>query len=343
MEQNQANKKVITVTLNPSLDRTLITHFLAVGYHNTTTEATRLDPAGRGVSVSRALHALGVSTHAIILVGHDATGRAYQALLTEEQFPITVLRREGRTRSNIVIRDTGLDNETVILEDSDGVSKADLDGVAEALRQLTAKGDTVVFAGSLPQDVPEDTYAWLVDVAQEAGAEVAINAGGGEALRQALPAEPELIYLTRVQVEGMFNIPVREMEDVIGCAQKLREQGAGKVWIALPDMDAALLVAEEGAWLGEMQELLPGTRSGQAEAMIAGYLAGRLSQRPLDEALEMGAAAAAFTGTQVGHTFGTLKDVQEYADQVSVTPVEDTPAPPENLDEDEESSSESDS
>ncbi len=325
MEQDQANKKVITVTLNPSLDRNLETSFLAVGYHNVASEATRLDPAGRGVSVSRALHALGVATHAIVLIGHDPTGQAYQALLAEEQFPITILRREGRTRSNIFIRDTGLNNETVILEESTGVSQADLELVAATMKQLIQPGDTVVFAGSLPRGLSQDTYAWLVDAAQEAGAEVAINAGGGEALRQSLPAGPELIYLTQSQAEALFNYPVRQMEDVIGCARKLREQGANKVWIALPDTDSAVLAAEEGVWIIELPELASGTRSGQAEAMIAGYLAGRMQQRSLEEAMEMGAAAAAYTKTQVGHEFGTLKEVQEFSDQVNVTPLDDSP------------------
>ncbi len=77
-ETSHTQKKVITVTLNPSLDRTVTTHFLALGYHNRTTATTRLDPAGRGVSVSRALHALGVETHAVVVLGHDANGRAYE-------------------------------------------------------------------------------------------------------------------------------------------------------------------------------------------------------------------------------------------------------------------------
>ena len=175
--------KVITVTLNPSLDRTLVTHFLAVGYHNRTTGPTRLDPAVRGVSVSRALYALGVPTHAIILLGRDATGRSYQSLLAEEQFPITILRREGTTRSNIDIKDTGHNHETIVLEESTGVEQAHLEMVADMIQQLVAPGDRVVFAGSVPEGVRTDVYAWLTTVAQTAGARVAINAGGGESLR----------------------------------------------------------------------------------------------------------------------------------------------------------------
>lgn len=315
--------KVITVTLNPSLDRTLTTHFLSLGYHNWTRETTRLDPAGRGVNISRALNLLGVPTHAVILVGHDATGRAYQALLSEEQFPITVLRRTGRTRSNIVIKDTGHENETFIGEDVEGVSPDSLSQVIDTLRELIQPGDRVVFAGSLPNGLPTDSYARLIEVAHEAKAHVAINAGGGEPLRESLKARPGMIYLTQTQAEGLFNFPVRTYEDVMYVAQQLSDMGAGKVLVAMTQSDSAVLHARQGVWLVELPSVVPGTSTGQAEAMIAGYLTARLSNRPLREALGMGAAAAAYTGAQVGNEFGTLRDMKVFSEQIDVKSVDD--------------------
>ena len=50
------NRKVITVTLNPSLDRTLVTNFLHIGYQNHTPESTHLDAAGAGLNISQALN-----------------------------------------------------------------------------------------------------------------------------------------------------------------------------------------------------------------------------------------------------------------------------------------------
>jgi 1-phosphofructokinase len=320
--QSKSDPKVITVTVNPSLDRTVTTHFLAVGYHNRTTETTKLDPAGRGVNISRALHALGVATHAIILLGHDSNGQAYQWLLAEEEFPITILRREGRTRSNILIRDTGHNHETVILEDSEGATYSDLREMADMLIQHIAPGDRVVFSGSLPNGVRNDTYAWFTSVAQTAGASVCVNAGGGEALQQSLQARPGLIYLTQSQLEGLFNFPVRAAEDVIHCAQQLRAQRAGKVLVAMNDADSAVLATEKGNWVVDLWDEVIGTRTGQAEALIAGYLVGRLNNWAMDEALELGAAAAAYAVSHVGNRFGTLRDVQQYMHQVGAIEID---------------------
>ncbi|MEW6579517.1 MAG: PfkB family carbohydrate kinase [Chloroflexota bacterium] len=322
MGETTTRTKVITVTLNPSLDRTLVTHFLALGYHNQTTETTRLDPAGRGIGVSRALHALGAPTHAIVLIGEDATGRAYQALLAEEQFPMTVLRRAGQTSSRTIIKDTGHAHETEIWETSTDVTESDLQAVADALTELISEGDTVVFAGSLPRGVPDDTYVWLTDAAQEAGARVALNAGGGQALRASLRAQPELVYLTQIEAEGLFNIPVRAEEDIVYCARKLREEGAGAVLIAKMQSNTAVFDAEQDGWTVSWPEGV-GTHSGQNAAMIAGFLAGQLRSEDVDQALALGAAATAYTLTQVGHEFGSLKDVRDQVEQVDVIPLDD--------------------
>jgi 1-phosphofructokinase len=59
---------IITVTLNPSLDRAMEIETLARGDVIRAT-ATRFDPGGKGVNVSRALLANGVPTRAVLPVG----------------------------------------------------------------------------------------------------------------------------------------------------------------------------------------------------------------------------------------------------------------------------------
>ena len=322
--------KVISATLNPSLDRTFVTHYLALGYHNHAVGATRLHVSGRGMNVARAVHALGIPTHAIVLLGVDANGKSYEALLAEEQFPITVLRRAGQTRSNIVIRDTGHDNETVILEESSGVTVDDLRVVGDTLIQLIEPNDVVVFAGGLPGNVPSDAYNALIHVARDAGAKVAINAGGGTALEESLAAKPDLIYLTRTELEGLFNFPVRAYEDVLYCAQQLRERGAARVLISMPRRMDALLVTEEGTWMADQPEVELGTHSGQTEALVAGYIAARRRGDSLEEAIRLAAAAAAYAVSHLGAEFGSLHDIEPYADETVVTPInspEDLPRP----------------
>ena len=224
--------KVITVTLNPSLDRTLVTSYLAVGYHNLTQETTRLDPAGQGVNITRALDRLSVPTHGIVLLGDDATGRAYQALIHEEYFEATTIRVQGRTRSSTIILDTGNDTETQIIEESAEITDDELTHIQTAISNLILPHDIVVLAGPLPNGVSQDTYRRLTEVARGAGAEV-VAVISGEPLEKALQAGPELVALTQIEMEAFFNYPVRAPEDVLGSARKLCQMGAGKALVIL--------------------------------------------------------------------------------------------------------------
>lgn len=316
--------KIITVTLNPSLDRTVFTHHLALGYQNHTSEPTRLDPAGRGMNISRALHRLNCPTHGILLLGDDATGRAYRALIAEEGFPIAVAQRQGRTRSNIIIVDTGTGAETHLIEESAGVPQEGFEFVVDTLQHIIAPGDVVVYAGGLPAEAYPTTYEWLTGIAHEAGAQVALVTSG-EPLSQALGANPDLIMLRQIELEAFFNHPVRVYKDVIGASDKLRELGANRVLTITSEVGGAVLVSNEGSWLSEMPVFKvgeAGTSSGVADALLSGFMAGRFQNRSLDGALALGVASAAFTASQPGNEFGSMEQAEELIESGKVHVVE---------------------
>ena len=52
---------IVTVTLNPAIDQTLVVEQLRVGEGNRVTDL-RTDPGGKGINVSRALKELGVDS-----------------------------------------------------------------------------------------------------------------------------------------------------------------------------------------------------------------------------------------------------------------------------------------
>ena len=67
-EEGSLGMSVLTVTLNPSIDRTVTLPSLSVGEINRASQIT-LQPAGKGVNVSRAVHAFGGETHALFIGG----------------------------------------------------------------------------------------------------------------------------------------------------------------------------------------------------------------------------------------------------------------------------------
>jgi fructose-1-phosphate kinase PfkB-like protein len=126
-----------------------------------------------------------------------------------------------------------------------------------------------------------------------------------------------------LEAEALFNYPVREMQDVYNCSQKLQEQGAKSILMEIHKTGHAMVVSPEGAWLAGIPNFDESTSSGMWEALLAAFLAARLQKKSYPEALALGVAAATFTGAQRGPEFGALKDLESEADGIEVNNIEE--------------------
>jgi len=315
--------KIITVTLNPSLDRTLFINHLAEGYRNTVTEQTLMEPAGQGVNISRALGSLEVDTHAIILLGTDAIGKAYRTLIAEESFPTTLVRHQGLTRSNTIIYDRGKQHETQIVEEGDKYHDDDeeVELVEERLQEVMETGDTVCLTGHLPRGLSVDLYSTMVDLVREQGGKTVL-AAEGISFEIGVKAQPNIVSLRHHQLEALFNYPVRTVEDVAYSARRLCERSGGSViLVAHDELDYGLIITEDQSWLATMpagEEPEEGTTSGIHDAFLAGFLAHYRHSDDLAVALHWALAAAAYTRLHPGNEFGAVSEVQPLFDRVQL-------------------------
>jgi len=311
-------KKIITVTLNPSLDETLITRHLNLGYYNHVAGNKHLDASGRGVNVSRALARLHVPTHAVIVLGDDTIGRAYRSLIIEEGFPTTIIRYPGPTRSDIIILDEVARSQTHIVDEDTVGPRHNIDALLEAITEIAEVDDIVVLAGNLPRETPADVYARMTEAAHQAGAKVVIMTRD-DPLQLALNAVPETIVLSQREAESLFNYPVRTLADLKICARKFQDRGCITVIGVSNDYGGAVLADIGRVWTAENTQFnFTGTDSGLIDAMLAGYLTAQLQGKGLDDAFRLGMAALSYSAGQVGNEFGTMQQIQEHEDRIAI-------------------------
>ena len=92
---------ILTITMNPSVDRTIVVDELRRGEVLRAT-AVRVDPGGKGINVARALAANGVKTRAVVAVG-GAEGEHLTSLLGLAGVDLVPVPIAGSTRSNITV------------------------------------------------------------------------------------------------------------------------------------------------------------------------------------------------------------------------------------------------
>jgi 1-phosphofructokinase len=240
----------------------------------------------------------------------------------EERLENRIISRTEHTMSDTCILDTGGEQETHIRTEVPPLTKSEIQRVLNAVKETVTSGDMVILAGDLPSGSSDDIYARLISNIHAAGAE-AIVAASGPALEAALKAGPQLVVLNQIQCEGLFNIPIRVIEDVVMAGHKLLERGAGSALLEMKESAGAILVTDEGLWQVDMPESFGGTTSGVWDALLAGFLAGRCLKAPIDESLELAGAAAAFAADEVGVEFGSTEDLEPYHVEVRVHELDD--------------------
>jgi 1-phosphofructokinase len=284
---------IVTLTLNPSVDRTVEVERLARG-EVMRALGVRVDPGGKGINVSRALAAHGLPTRAVVTVG-GAEGEHLVALLGGTGIEIVPVRIRGAIRSNItVVEPDG--TTTKFNEPGAQLSAHELAAVFAAVQGAVRSADWLVASGSLPRGTPDDVYADLVRRLAGSGTRVAVDTSG-PALKAVLPAGPTLVKPNRDELAEVTGQRLRTIGDVVEAANRLRDLGAGTVLASL-GAEGAVLVDDDGAIHGRTPTVSPLSSVGAGDAMLAGFLAGGGSgPDALVEALAWGAAAVQQPGS----------------------------------------------
>lgn len=164
---------IITVSLNPAIDRIIEVDRFAIGAHQVGREIVRT-AAGKALNVSRVLAALGAGNIATGFLGADNRGE-FESLLTDPLIIEEFFTLDGRTRENITITDPAAHQETHIRDAGLEVDRRSLGRLEKKLQLLARDGSIVIFSGSLPPGTAPDDLARLAETAAAAGARVAVD------------------------------------------------------------------------------------------------------------------------------------------------------------------------
>ncbi|HTL40194.1 MAG TPA: 1-phosphofructokinase family hexose kinase [Pseudolysinimonas sp.] len=290
---------IVTLTLNPSLDRTVEVDALVRGTLVRTSEPV-LEPGGKGVVVARALSANGVSALGIVAVA-GPEGAELSHLLELEGILCRFVPVSGRTRSNLTICEPD-GTVTKLNEPGSPLTESDLTAIATAIRTSVRDGDWLVFSGSTPPQFDASRVTTLLAEATAAGASIAVDTSG-EALEAALASGPRIVKPNRAELAELIGRPLNSVADVVQAAEEVRARGVEYVVVSL-GAEGALLVGPGGMVMGESPVDQIRSTVGAGDSFLAGFLS-RFSVDEADidgalvEALTWGAAATRLPGSAV--------------------------------------------
>lgn len=285
---------ILTVTPNPSVDRTVFLDTLLPGGVNRAGRS-QTEPSGKGINVAMALAAHGSVTHAVLPTG-GPTGDQLQRMLSAAGLSVTAVPIDGAVRSNISLTQTD-GTVTKINEAGPTLTAAEVDTLTDAVVDRLDDADWLVCGGSLPAGAPEDLYARFTELAHRHGVQVAVDSSGA-ALAASLGAAPDLIKPNAGELALLTAATLRTLGDVVSAAEEVRRRGVGAVLASL-GADGAVLVDDTGILYGRAAVPTVVSAVGAGDALLAGYLSAveEPRRRRLATALQWAAAAVQHEGT----------------------------------------------
>ena len=283
---------IYTVTFNPAVDLVVHADELKIGTTNRS-KSEEIYFGGKGINVSLVLKELGIKSRALGFVA-GFTGAAIENSLVERGIDADFVHLEsGFSRINVKIKSAA---ETELNGRGPEIPEKALEELLQKLDKIL-DGDTLVLAGSIPADLPEDIYEKILERLNGRKIRAVVDATK-KLLLNVLKYKPFLVKPNNHELGEMFGVELKTVDEIIEHARKLQEMGAVNVLVSMAGNGAVLLDEHGkthvcGACKGTVKNSV-----GAGDSMVAGFIAG--CENGYDYALKLGTAAGGATAFSEG-------------------------------------------
>ena len=292
---------IVTVTLNPAVDQTLVLSKFVAG-DTLRVKASRFDPGGKGINVSRVVRELGGESLAMGFAP-GGLGRYIEQTLDSQGIPCDFLHTRGETRTNITILDESRHMQTILSDPGPQTDPHYVVELKKRLRRRLRPGDWLVLAGSIPPPLDASVYTEIIHEAAEMGVHTVLDADGA-ALAAGAAAHPEIVKGNRREMERLLGRHLDDEGSVLEAAREVHEAGVSYV-VVTRGREGAVAVAEQRSMRGVAPRVRAVSAVGSGDAFLAGVVLTLSRGGRIEEALQLGIAAGTASvllpGTELCH------------------------------------------
>lgn len=283
---------IYTITFNPALDYIVRVDDFNLGSVNRTSYE-EIYAGGKGINVSTVLNNLEVESVALGCIA-GFTGDEIERRVKSKGVRTDFIKlNNGMSRINVKLKSK---EESEINGRGPYISKEELHELFSKLEAIK-EGDFLVLAGSIPNTLPKNIYETIMERLNGKKVKFIVDATG-ELLLNVLKYKPFLIKPNHHELSDLFNIEIKDDEEIIYYAKKLQEMGAENVLISRASKGAIFIKSNGEVIKSVAPKGVVKNSVGAGDSMVAGFIAGYLKNKDLEEAFKMGVAtgsASAFS------------------------------------------------
>jgi len=310
----QQTKRTVTLTLNPSVDKSATVHQV-LAEHKLRCNLPKFEPGGGGINVARAINKLGGNAKALYLAG-GFTGQLLKDLLNQEgldQHPIPV---ESWTRENLIVFEKVSQQQYRFGMPGPTIKPEEWQTCLDQLKSNSA--DYWVISGSLPPGVPEDVFDQLSSLAKEMNSRLIVDTSGS-AFQQALKAGVYLCKPNLRELSAWVDQPIKNELNLEDIVKEIIAQGLSEIVVVSLGAGGALCASAEQTIRLNAPTVPIQSKVGAGDSMVGGLVLGLACDLSLQAAAQLGVAAGSGAVMTSGSELCRAEDVETLYPQVVVS------------------------
>jgi 1-phosphofructokinase family hexose kinase len=306
---------IATVTLNPSMDKTIYVDELALDDTNRATRF-RYDPGGKGLNVSRVLWEMGQHSVLFGFLGGN-TGKRVEKYLMDEGLTCDFNWTSGETRENLIITTGEKIQQTKISMPGPPIREDELHRLKRKIAGRSREFEVIAFSGSIPPGLDKGVYRELADEANQRGDRVVLDADG-EALRLGMQAKVWMIKPNLHELQRMIGRELPSDEAIHSALSELLDSGLVELVILSRGGGSVIAATKKQRFEAIPPKIEVRSTVGAGDSLIGGFIYQWFQTGELEQALRYGIASGTACAASLGTELAHLGDINRFLPLVTV-------------------------
>ncbi len=303
---------IYTCTLNPSLDYYMEYDNLTIGKLNRSA-CEYFVPGGKGINVSIVLNNLNIPTRALGFLGGFTQEYFIEKLHSYEYIKPSFTYIAETTRINIKILS---ENETTLNAIGPNISDNEKNQMLKRFANMNSN-DILVLSGSIPSSCT-DLVDTMMKKCEENNVKIVLDTVPS-VMKSLLKYKPLLVKPNKNELEEMFNVTIKNNDDIIKYAKEVVSLGACNCIVTM-GFEGSYLCNKDGIYHSNVAKGKVRSTTGSGDSVVAGFLMNYLRSR--DYAAMFKYASACGSATAFSKGLATKSETEALLDEIIITKVD---------------------
>jgi len=308
---------ILTVTLNPLLERRFIYDKVSYGSENRS-GASILGAGGKGINVSRQLNNLKVQNNALIFLGGN-NGRLLKDVLYEDKISFTHVRTESETRECAIIFEQKENSLSTFFGPNASITKSEVDEFKHKLDKTIRNCQIVIFSGSSPCEETNSIIPFGIELANKYD-KISICDTYGKHLNFCIDSKPTVLHNNFSELEKSLGISLSSEKKILNFIDDLYKKDIKQIYLTNGKKPGYALTFGFKYKI-ESPDINLVDATGSGDSFVAGIAYGLHNSLVFEETVKIAAALGAANAGTLATSNVKLSDISKYHDKIRIFPI----------------------